>query len=157
MATDYLKWADRNWGLLTKLMGGHAKIYRATHGVIGHRVPGVPEMLLLDHTGAKSGTHRTTPLVFARDPLSQGAAGSNIILIASKGGYPKNPAWYYNLKANPDTTIQIGSKKLEVHAREATPEEYDRMWKLAVAVYGGYEAYKRRTERQIPLIVLEPR
>ena len=103
MATDYLRWADRNWGLLTKLMGGHAKIYRATHGVIGHRVPGAPEMLLLDHKGAKSGTHRTTPLVFARD-------GENTILIASKGGYPKNPAWYYNLKANPDTTIQIGSK-----------------------------------------------
>ncbi|HEY2632163.1 MAG TPA: nitroreductase family deazaflavin-dependent oxidoreductase [Solirubrobacteraceae bacterium] len=157
MATDYLKWADRNWGLLTKLMGGHAKIYRATHGMIGHRVPGVPEMLLLDHKGAKSGTHRTTPLVFARDPPSRGAGDSNIILIASKGGYPKNPAWYYNLKANPDTTIQIGSKKMDVHAREARPEEYDRMWKLAVAVYGGYEAYRRRTERQIPLIVLEPR
>jgi F420H(2)-dependent quinone reductase len=150
MATDYLKWADRNWGLLTKLMGGHAKVYRATRGTVGHRVPGLPEMLLLDHKGAKSGTHRTTPLVFARD-------GENTILIASKGGYPKNPAWYYNLKANPDTTIQIGSKVIDVHAREATPEEYERMWKLAVEVYGGYEAYRRRTERQIPLIVLEPR
>ena len=60
-----------------------------------------PEMLLLDHVGAKSGTHRYTPLVFARD-------GQNVVLIASKGGYPKNPAWFYNLKANPDTTIQIG-------------------------------------------------
>ncbi len=59
--------------------------------------------------------------------------------------------------ANPDTTIQIGSKVIDVHAREATPDEYDRMWKLAVDVYGGYEAYRRRTERKIPLIVLEPR
>ncbi|MGH2834678.1 MAG: nitroreductase family deazaflavin-dependent oxidoreductase [Solirubrobacteraceae bacterium] len=158
MASDYLKWADRNWGLLTKLMGGHAKIYRATGGVIGHHVPGAPEMLLLDHVGAKSGIERTTPLVFARDSLSRGEkGGSNIILIASKGGYPKNPAWYYNLKANPDTTVQIGSKVLSVHAREATPEEYERLWGLAVEVYGGYEAYRRRTERKIPLVVLEPR
>jgi deazaflavin-dependent oxidoreductase (nitroreductase family) len=157
MAVDYLRWADRNWGLLTKLMGGHAKIYRATRGLIGYKTPGAPDVLLLDHVGAKSGTHRTTPLVFARDPPSRGAGGANIILIASKGGYPKNPAWYYNLKANPDTTIQIGSKVVSVHAREATPEEYERLWGLAVDVYGGYEAYRRRTERKIPLMVLEPR
>ncbi|MGH2831875.1 MAG: nitroreductase family deazaflavin-dependent oxidoreductase [Solirubrobacteraceae bacterium] len=150
MAIDYLAWADRSWGVLIRLMGGHAKVYRATRGRVGHRVPGLPEMCLLDHVGAKSATKRTTPLVFARD-------GENTILIASKGGYPKNPAWYYNLKANPDTTIQIASKLIPVHAREAKPEEYDRMWALAVAVYGGYEEYRRRTGRKIPLIVLEPR
>jgi len=150
MAVDYLRWADRNWGLLTRLMGGHATIYRATRGLIGYRTPGFPDVLLLDHVGAKSGTRRTTPLVFARD-------GANTILIASKGGYPKNPAWYHNLKANPDTTIQIGSKTIPVHAREAKPEEYERMWGLAVDVYGGYEAYRRRTQRKIPLMVLEPR
>ncbi len=150
MAFDYLNLADRTWPTLIRLMGGHAKIYRATGGRIGHRVPGAPEMLLLDHVGAKSGKHRYTPLVFARD-------GEDVILIASKGGYPKNPAWFYNLKANPDTTIQIGSKRMPVHARVATPEEYDRLWKLAVKVYGGYEDYRRRTDRQIPLVVLEPR
>jgi deazaflavin-dependent oxidoreductase (nitroreductase family) len=107
-------------------------------------------MLLLDHVGARSGKHRTTPLVFARD-------GQNTILIASKGGYPKNPAWFHNLVANPDTTIQIGSKRMPVRARVAKPGEYDRLWKRAVAVYGGYEDYRRRTERQIPLVVLEPR
>lgn len=150
MTFDYLKVADRTWPALIRLMGGHAKVYRATNGLIGHRVPGVPEMLLLDHVGAKSGEHRYTPLVFARD-------GQNVILIASKGGYPKNPAWFYNLKANPDTTIQIGSKRMPVRARVATPEEYDRLWKRAVEVYGGYEEYRRRAERQIPLVVLEPR
>ncbi|MGA7703925.1 MAG: nitroreductase family deazaflavin-dependent oxidoreductase [Solirubrobacteraceae bacterium] len=150
MNFDYLKVADRTWPTLIRLMGGHAKIYRATGGRIGHRVPGAPEMLLLDHVGAKSGTHRYTPLVFARD-------GQNVVLIASKGGYPKNPAWFYNLKANPDTTIQIGSKRIPVSAREAAPEEYDRLWKRAVEVYGGYEEYRRRTDRQIPLVVLEPR
>jgi F420H(2)-dependent quinone reductase len=112
-------------------------------------VPGLPEMLLLDHVGAKSGKRRYTPLVFARD-------GQNIVLIASKGGYPKNPSWFYNLEANPDTTVQIGSKRMQVRARVATPEEYDRLWKLAVEVYGGYEDYRRRAERQIPLVVLEP-
>lgn len=156
MATDYLRWADRNWGLLTRLMGGHAKVYRATKGMVGQHVPGLPEMCLLDHVGAKSGIKRTTPLVFARETRSSDPLGSNIVLIASKGGYPKNPAWYYNLKANPDTTIQIGSKLIPVRAREASPEEYDRLWALAVEVYPGYEAYRRRTERKIPLMVLEP-
>lgn len=147
---DYMRWVDGNWSLLTRLMRGHATVYRATRGWIGHRVPGVPEMLLLDHVGAKSGTKRTTPLVFARD-------GQNIVLIASKGGYPKNPAWYYNLLANPDTTIQIGSKLIPVHASIAPEEEYNRLWKLAVAVYRGYEGYRRRTDRKIPLLVLSPR
>lgn len=150
MAIDYLSWADRGWPLLRRLMGGHAKIYRTTHGLIGYRVPGAPAMLLLDHVGAKSGKHRTTPLVFARD-------GDSVILIASKGGYPKNPAWFHNLKAHPDTTIQIGSKRMNVHAHVAKPEERERLWRLAVDVYGGYEDYRRRTEREIPLIVLEPR
>jgi deazaflavin-dependent oxidoreductase (nitroreductase family) len=150
MAFDYLRLADRTWPTLIRLMGGHAKVYRATNGLIGYRVPGAPPMLLLDHVGAKSGKRRTSPLVFARD-------GQNTILIASKGGYPKNPAWFHNLMANPDTTIQIGSKRMDVHARVAAPEEYDRLWRLAVEVYGGYEDYRRRTDRQIPLVVLEPR
>lgn len=150
MAPDYLSGVERSWPVLTRLMGGHAKIYRATNGLIGHRVPGAPEMLLLDHVGAKSGTRRTSPLVFARD-------GQDVILIASKGGYPKNPAWFHNLVANPDTTIQIGSKRTNVHARVAEAEERERLWKLAVGVYKGYEDYRRRTEREIPLVVLTPR
>jgi deazaflavin-dependent oxidoreductase (nitroreductase family) len=149
MALDYLGLADRSWPLLTRLMGGHAKVYRATNGLVGYRLPGLPQRLLLDHVGAKGATHRTTPLVFARD-------GQNIILIASKGGYPKNPAWFHNLLAHPDTTIQIGSKRMSVHARVAQPEERERLWRLAVEVYGGYEDYRRRTEREIPLVVLEP-
>ncbi len=147
---DYMRWVDGNWPLLTRLMGGHAKVYRATNGLVGYRLPGLPQMLLLDHVGAKSGKHRTSPLVFGRD-------GENIVLVASKGGYPKNPAWFHNLKANPDTAIQIGSRRLNVHAREATPQERERLWSLMVGVYSGYEGYRRRTDRQIPLIVLEPR
>ena len=107
-------------------------------------------MLLLDHVGAKSGTKRTSPLVYGRD-------GENLVLVASKGGYPKNPAWFHNLLANPDTTVQVGSRTLNVHARVAEGEERARLWSLMVGVYGGYEDYRKRTEREIPVVVLEPR
>ena len=147
---DYLNWVENNWGLLRRAMAGHTAIYRATGGRVGHHVPGAPPMLLLDHVGAKSGTRRTSPLVYGRD-------GDNLVLIASKGGYPKNPAWYHNLMANPDTAVQVGSHHLDVHARVATAEERPRLWKLMVGVYGGYEAYQRRTDREIPVVVLEPR
>jgi deazaflavin-dependent oxidoreductase (nitroreductase family) len=131
-------------------MGGHAAVYRATGGVIGHRVPGLPSSLLLDHVGAKSAKARTSPLAYGVD-------GEDLILVASKGGYPKNPAWYYNLMAHPDTTVQVGSRRKRVHARTATPQERERLWALMVGVYGGYEDYRRRTDREIPLVVLEPR
>lgn len=157
MVVDYLAWADRNWGLLTRLMSGHARLYRATGGIVGQHIPGLPEMCLLDHVGARTSIKRTTPLVLARETRRTEPFGSNILLIASKGGYPKNPAWYHNLKANPDTTVQIGPKLISVRAREASAEEYDRLWALAVEVYPGYEAYRRRTQRKIPLMVLEPR
>jgi deazaflavin-dependent oxidoreductase (nitroreductase family) len=147
---DYLSWADRNWPLLQRLMGGHATIYRATRGLIGHRFPGAPPTLLLDHVGARSGTHRTSPLVYGED-------GRNLVLVASKGGYPKNPAWYHNLVAHPDTTVQVGSRRKDVHARVATAEERARLWALMIGVYSGYDDYQRRTEREIPLVVLEPR
>jgi F420H(2)-dependent quinone reductase len=147
---DYMSWVDRNWGLLGRVTQGHVALYRATGGRLGHHPPGAPPMLLLDHVGARSGAHRTSPLVYGED-------GSNLILVASKGGYPKNPAWYHNLIAHPDTTVQVGSRHLPVRARPATPEERPRLWTLMVGVYRGYEAYRRRTDREIPLVVLEPR
>src|SRR3954454_13628967 len=147
---SYLDVADRIWPVLRRAMGGHTAIYRATRGAIGHRVPGLPPMLLLDHVGAKSGNKRTSPLAYGRD-------GDDVILVASKGGNPKNPAWYHNLRANPDTTVQIGRDRSPEHAREATDEERDRLWRLTVGVYAGYDDYRKRTDRKIPLIVLEPR
>lgn len=147
---DYLSWVDRNWPLVWRIMGVHTVLYRATCGVIGHHLPGLPQTLLLDHVGARSGTHRTSPLLYGED-------GKNLILVASKGGHPKNPAWYHNLLANPDTTVQVGSRRLPVHARAATPEERPRLWELMVGIYRGYETYRRRTNREIPLVVLEPR
>jgi F420H(2)-dependent quinone reductase len=147
---DYLDLADRTWPLLRRAAGVHASIYRASGGLVGHRVPGSPPMLLLDHLGAKSARKRTTPLVYGLD-------GEDVILVASKGGYPKNPAWFHNLMANPDTLVQIGSRRRDVRARVARPEERERLWALMSSVYGGYESYRRHATREIPLVVLEPR
>lgn len=131
-------------------MGGHARVYRATGGRIGHHLPGVPPVCLLDHVGAKSGKARTTPLLYVED-------GETLFVVASKGGFERSPAWFHNLKANPDTTVQIGSDIRPVHARVAEPAERERLWPKAVAVYPGYAGYQQRTERQIPLVILEPR
>ncbi len=105
----YLDAADRLWPVLNRLMKGHTAVYRATGGLVGHRFPGAPPMLLLDHVGAKSGTRRTTPLVYVDD-------GEDIVIVASKGGHPKHPAWYHNLRAHPETTVQVGSKRRAVRA-----------------------------------------
>jgi deazaflavin-dependent oxidoreductase (nitroreductase family) len=108
-------------------------------------------MLLLDHVGAKSGVERTSPLLYVRD-------GEDLVIVASKGGFPKNPAWFHNLKANPDTTVQVGPHTVPVHARVAESAERERLWALAVAAYHGYEDYAVRSKgREIPLVVLEPR
>lgn len=131
-------------------MRGHVAIYRLTGGRIGQRFPGLRQMLLLDHVGAKSGTRRTTPLLYAEDP-------PNVVIVASKGGYPKHPAWYHNLRANPETEVQIGPERRRVHARVATEAERERLWPIAVAVYPTYQDYQRRTDRLIPLVILEPR
>src|SRR3954454_2293631 len=147
---DYLRIADRSWPLLRRAMKGHTVVYRATNGVVGHRFPGAPPMLLLDHVGAKSGTKRTSPLVYVED-------GDDIVIGASKGGHPKHPAWYHSLRANPDTTIQVGSKRRAVRARVANAEEHRRLWPKAVETYSGYAGYQKRTDRKIPLVILEPR
>jgi deazaflavin-dependent oxidoreductase (nitroreductase family) len=107
-------------------------------------------MLLLDHVGARSGTVRTTPLVYFED-------GRDVVIVASKGGHPRHPSWYHNLRAHPDTTVQIGRDRRAVHARVATTRERARLWPKAVETYGGYRGYQERTEREIPLVILEPR
>lgn len=138
------------WRVANQVVRLHTAAYRLTGGVVGHRVPFGPPMLLLDHTGAKSGRKRTTPLVYVRD-------GDNFALVASKGGHPRHPAWFHNLKANPQTTVQVGSRRMPVTARVATKPEKQRLWAKAVEVWPGYDGYQKRTERDIPMVVLEPR
>ena len=147
---DYLSVADRMWPVLGRLMRGHAAVYRATGGRLGARVPGLPSILLLDHVGAGSGKRRTTPLVYMPD-------GDDLLVVASKGGHPQDPAWMHNLRAHPDTKVQVGGKRLRVHAREATPDERRRLWPKAAAYNPHWGRYRKRTSREIPLVLLEPR
>jgi deazaflavin-dependent oxidoreductase (nitroreductase family) len=147
---DAMELTDRAWPVLRRLTGAHTAIYRATSGLVGHRLPGAPPILLLDHVGAKTRTLRTTPLVYVKD-------GPDVVVVASKGGHPRHPGWYHNLRANPDTTIQIGSTRRDVHARVATHDERDRLWPKAVETYSGYQGYQDRADREIPLVILEPR
>jgi len=141
---------DRSWPLLNRLTGAHVALYRRSGGRLGHRPPGLPPMLLLDHVGARSGIRRTSPLVYTRD-------GDEYVLVASKGGFPRHPAWFHNLRAHPDTTIQVGRRVLDVRARVASDAERERLWPKCVATYGGFAGYQARAGRTIPLVVLSPR
>lgn len=141
---------DRSWPLLHRLMGAHVALYRRSGGRLGHKPPGLPQMLLLDHVGARSGVRRTSPLVYTR-------AGEDYVLVASKGGYPRHPAWFHNLRAHPDTTVQVGRRILPVRAHVASADERERLWPRCVATYSGFAGYQARAGRTIPLVVLSPR
>ncbi|MQA75187.1 MAG: nitroreductase family deazaflavin-dependent oxidoreductase [Solirubrobacterales bacterium] len=133
-------------------MGVHTVLYRASGGRIGHRVPGLgAPMLLLDHVGARTGARRTAPLLYIPD-------GEDLVIVASKGGFPQHPSWFHNLRANPETTVQVGTERRPVRARLATPEERPRLWERATELYGPYDDYQERSGgREIPLVILEPR
>ena len=138
------------WRLFNQFTRAHVLTYRLTGGLVGQHTPGVPQVLLLDHVGAKSGKARTTPLAY----LEQ---GDDFVIVASKGGDPKHPAWFHNLKANPETRIQVGPRRIPVTARVATDAEHARLWPKVVDLYSGYADYQKRTDRKIPLVVLKPR
>jgi deazaflavin-dependent oxidoreductase (nitroreductase family) len=131
----------------------HVALYRRTGGRLGGHLPGWPaaRILLLDHVGARSGRRRTSPLMYHRD-------GERVAVVASKAGQPTNPAWFHNLKAHPETTIQIGRQISRVRARVATDAERARLWPEFVAFYPGYEFFQRNARgRKIPIVILDPR
>ena len=150
-AADVLN--DRGIYLGRRSTKGHVVLYRRSGGRIGRKVPGFPraEIALVNHRGAKTGISRTSPLMYLRD-------GQSIAVVASKAGQPTNPAWFHNLMANPETTVQIGAELRGVRARLATEEERERIWAGFVAVYPGYESYRERAHpRVIPIVILDPR
>ena len=147
---SYLDLADRIWPVLNRVMDGHVAVYRATGGRVGRKVPGLPPMLLLEHVGAKTGKRRTTPLVYMPD-------GEDYVVVASKGGFPKHPSWLHNLRAAPEVEVQVGADRIPVRAREAAGEERSRLWPEAVAYNSVWGDYQKRTEREIPLVILAPR
>lgn len=136
--------------VLTRAFQVHVAVYRRTRGLIGHRVPGMPPFLLLEHIGAKSGRRRASPLGYMRH-------GDSVILVASNGGGPHNPAWLYNLRAHPDVTIQIGPRRSSVRAHIATPTERAQLWPKVLEFDDIFTTYQQRTTREIPLVILEPR
>ena len=128
----------------------HQWLYEKSDGRIGASIGRRP-MLLLRHVGRKTGQARISALLYVRD-------GDNCAAIASKGGDPKHPGWFHNLTAHPDVEIQIGRKRIPVRARVAEGDERARIWARANEVNkGGYDVYQTRTDREIPVVVLEAR
>jgi deazaflavin-dependent oxidoreductase (nitroreductase family) len=128
--------------------GVHAGVYRATGGKLFGRM-GKSPILLLNTVGRKTGRKRTSPLLYVMD-------GEDFVIIASKGGAPTHPAWYLNLKANPDATVEVGDRAVQVRAEEADSEEKVRLWQRMVEMYPTYDDYQTKTKREIPLLVLRP-
>ncbi|MDT5305562.1 MAG: hypothetical protein QOE48_1232 [Mycobacterium sp.] len=138
--------------MLPRVLRIHDAVYQKTNGWIGHRALGIPSLLL--HTvGAKTGVPRTASLTYARD-------GGNYLIVASKGGDPKAPGWYHNLKANPNVEINVGRKRFGVTAKPVLPDDpdYARLWQIVNKNNSNrYEAYQKKTSRPIPVVVLTPR
>jgi deazaflavin-dependent oxidoreductase (nitroreductase family) len=125
----------------------HVRVYRETAGERGYHWRGTT-ILLLTTKGRKSGESRTTPLIHRTD-------GERWVIVASKGGTPENPAWYENLKANPEAVeIQVRGERIPVRASTAEGEERARLWSLMSEVWPAYDEYQARTDREIPVVVL---
>ena len=132
--------SDRNAGVIAE--------FRATGGAVSgfERQP----VLLLHHVGAKSGKERVNPLAYMK-------VDSGYAIFASKAGSDSNPDWYYNVTANPDTKVEVGSETIDVTARVADGEDHDRIWSAQKAFNANFAQYEQRTNRdRIPVIVLEP-
>ena len=127
----------------------HAALYRATGGRIGHSAGRITN-LLLTTTGRRSGQPRTVPLAYLAD-------GERFIVVASNGGADRPPAWWANLRARPEASVQIGARVIPVTARAATVSEHAALWPRLTAVNPFFAQYAQITARRIPVVVLEPR
>jgi deazaflavin-dependent oxidoreductase (nitroreductase family) len=123
--------------------------YRETGGEVGHIWRHGSKTLLLTTRGRKTGKPRTTPLIYER-------VGDAFVIVASKGGAPEHPGWYQNLAKEPTVEVQVKNEVVTCKARTATGKERERLWKLAAQQWPDYDAYRTRTDREIPVVVLEP-
>ena len=126
----------------------HVRSYLETNGELGYRWKEDAPIAILFTTGRTSGEQRTNPLIFGRD-------GDDVVLVASKGGAPEHPGWYRNLRANHEAEIQIMADRWRVRARDAEGEERERLWELMAEIWPHYDEYAARTDREIPVVVLE--
>ena len=126
----------------------HVQQYRESNGEEGFEWRNGTHILLLTTTGRKTGNETTAPLIFGMD-------GDNPVVVASKGGSPDHPGWYKNLVKNPDAEVQIRDEVFRVRARDAEGEERERLWKMMNGHWPDYDQYQTKTDRQIPVVVLE--
>ena len=127
----------------------HVRVYRETDGERGYHWRGTA-ILLLTTTGRKSGEERTTPLIHRTD-------GDRWIVVASRGGTPDHPGWFYNLSEDPEIEIQVKGERIPVRASTVEGDERERLWKLMTEVWPDYDAYQSNTDRKIPIVALERR
>jgi deazaflavin-dependent oxidoreductase (nitroreductase family) len=126
----------------------HVRRYRETGGEVGHIWREGSTILLLTTTGRTSGEARTTPLIYAED-------GDRYVIVASKGGAPEHPGWYRNIEKNPVVELQINDEVFPARARTASGDERERLWRKANEVWSHYDEYALKTDREIPVVVLE--
>ena len=126
----------------------HVRAYRETDGELGHDWQRGAPILLLTTTGRRSGEERTTPLIYGR-------SGDDYLIVASRGGSPTPPGWYRNLGERPEVEVQVLADRFKARARTATAEEKPAMWAEMVGHWPDYDEYQRRTDREIPVVVLE--
>jgi F420H(2)-dependent quinone reductase len=128
----------------------HARLYRMTGGrFLPKWAEGMP-VLSLTTTGRKAGKPRSTTVIYLED-------GDRLVVMPSNAGSDATPAWWLNLRANPEAAVQIANERRRVRARVATPEEAQRLWPRMCEAYSGFEAYQQFTEREQPIVLLEPR
>jgi deazaflavin-dependent oxidoreductase (nitroreductase family) len=125
----------------------HVKRYRETDGAEGHEWQGVTT-LILTTTGRRSGEARSTPLIY-------GQHGNDYIVVASKGGAPEHPSWYLNILQQPEVTVQVKGDRFSARARAAGSEEKPELWELMASIWPAYNDYQGKTDRDIPVVVLE--
>jgi proline iminopeptidase len=126
----------------------HVRRYRETGGEVGHEWREGSTILLLTTNGRKTGEPRTTPLIYAQD-------GDRYVIVASKGGAPEHPGWYENLAKDPNVELQVKDDVFKAHARTAAGEEREQLWRKANEVWPHYDEYATKTDREIPVVVLE--
>lgn len=131
-----------------RLSALHRVLFRVTGGKVGHRLID-NDMLLLTTTGRHSGSSHSVPLLYLTE-------GDSVVVIASWGGRPHHPDWYHNLVADPDGEIQIDRERRRVRARTTQGEERADLWERVVHAYAGYREYQSKTDRLIPVVVLDP-
>jgi deazaflavin-dependent oxidoreductase (nitroreductase family) len=132
-----------NWNWFGKL---HTSLYKATGGLVGGNLVGLP-MLLLTTTGRKTGMPRTSPMPYLGD-------GEDWVIVGSNNGGPRDPAWWFNLQADPRAELQMGRTKFQATARLASPQERTRLWPMLLTFNRQYAKYEKQTTREIPVVVL---